>query len=264
MLTAILQVAVAVITLAFAGVALAVRRGGGHATEERRAAWLLVGAAFLLAGANNLVANSVALWGVWAGDGTLAMEAALRGRVVGNSGRALMMLGFAAGLAHRLAARRPLDVSSPGRALRPLLLWMLAGTLLGALEAARPLAELERAEAGRHYQLIAVIGAAAVLLLLVALWLAVTRDRMDWLLWTALLVYTVREVVSVSLLSVFAWLNVPRVWMPSYRSFQELALGAYLVMVACAAWRLRLGRRRASVPSLFELGGDARPAPPRE
>lgn len=247
MVTLSLQMAVALLTLAFGAGALAVFRGGGHATEERRAFWLLAGTAFLLSGANGVLSGAVAAWGFLAGRGSAPWDFAIQVKMVGNDGRALLMLGWAATTLLWVARRRP-GTAAPGRVALLFLPWLLAGSVLGLLE--KPLME-------RHYPLVAALSASAMMLLLAALLLAVVRDAMDWLLWSALVVYALREAMEANLVSVLSWLGVPGAWTPSARSLQMLAICAYLVMLACVARRRAIARSGATVPSLFELGGPA-------
>lgn len=254
MITLALQLLVSLLGLAFGAGALRVHRRTPGAPEEHRAMWLLTAAAFLLTGANGLVTASTAVWGVRAGEGTMAMEAAVVLKVVGNDGRGLAMVGFAAMLGLRLLARGAYRPATLWRCMAPLVGWMAAGTVLGVMEGG---------EEHRNYQMVAILSAVAVVLLLGGLWLAAARDGMDHLLWLALLAYAVREAMDVSLASILAWLNAPQVWLPSYSSFQMLAVAAYLLMLACVARRLEMARRGAAVPALFQLDRSHVPAAAR-
>lgn len=240
-----LQYVVAILTLAVGAGAYLIARRAEHGTVDQRALWRLAAAAFLLSGANGLASSTTALWGMLSGDGTFAMDFAVRAKMVGNDGRGLMMVGYAVGMILRLATGRLARTGSLGRETARLLPWMLAGSLLGLFD------ETD----GGHYSLVAAISALAVVLLLAALWLSVARGAMDYLLWLAILAYTVREAIDVSLISVFSWIGVPGAWLPSFRTLQEVAVATYLLMLACVARRLVLARRGRPVPTLFELDG---------
>jgi hypothetical protein len=250
MATLLLQaVVVPLLTLVFGAVAWRVGRAAA-AGDGRGAAWRLTAIPFLLLGAHGLVHNALAVRAFFAPRGSPAGELWLAVKAVGNDGRGVMMLGFAAMLLALLAARRPLAGVGTRRWTAALLGWMAGGSAVGLLEG--PFT-------GAHYMVIAANTTATVICLLAVLWVALQRDAVDALLWSALALYAVREVVAVGITSLFPFVGAGA-WVPSWRSLQEVSAGAYLLMLACAATRLRWARRGWRVPSLLEAtaGGGLR------
>jgi hypothetical protein len=243
-LTASLQLLVDLVTLCFGLLALATARRTAHAPPETGAPWYLAGACFTLAGVHGALQSMLALWAVLTRHPAV-MEAIRTVQVPGNDGRGFILLAWAALFLGLVAARRLGTPPAPYRVVGILLLAMLAGTTLGVLES--PFVR------SQHYSIISITSAVVVMMLLAALWLAAVRDSVDYLLWSAVLVYAVREAVDVSLLSIFSSLSVPQSWTPARWHLQALAVVAYTGMSALAARRLVLARRGAEVPALFDL-----------
>ncbi len=251
MLTAWLQLLVDALTLTFGVLSLRVAAGVPAARGERRGGWMLTGVAYTLAGLHGMVQSVWAACAVWMmqnrGGGPV-LDEYLRWQVVGNHGRGFLMVCFAGALL-ALAATDHLDrVRRPWPSAAGLLLALLAGSVLGTREASFT----GGFSAPGHWSLVTITSAATVLLLLVALWRAVVTDALDRLLWTALLVYTLRETIDVGVTTTFAWKDVADAWVLPPRFFHFLAAGTYLVMIGHALWRLRMAREGREPPALFE------------
>lgn len=98
---------------------------------------------------------------------------------------------------------------------------------------------------------LAVLGTLTAVLLMAALLAAILNDGMDQLLWLALVMYTLKEAVTVSQMAVFAWWSVaphPEVYYIYYVTAAALGAGMCLVAVR----RLQLAGAGRRVPALFE------------
>ena len=253
MVTYWLQVVVALLSLGIGAVALRVHHRFPRVGEdEPRSGWLLVAAAFVVAGINGVVHNLFGGWALLEGRDSLA--GAVWGRVhpMGNYGRSFTFLAFGAMLLFPAVWRGAAAAGSWRRVSVPLLLCMGVGTLVGFVESPFQL---------RHYLSLSVVDLVSVVLLLGALLRAAMRDTLDYLLWVGLAAFALRDAVAIHMLSPLAWQD--SAWFPSVRALQALGVAAYLVLLGCALRRLSLARRGAAVPALFELGRARPPAPER-
>lgn len=245
MLTLALQSLVSVFDLLFGLGALWVARTSQSTWGVRQLAWRLTGIAFCLLAANGIPSKVLAAVAFFSGPGSSAMEIWMWARTIGNDGRSVMMVGFAF-LLLKYARGKPEHSTTTPKLLKPLLLWMVGGSIIGIIEGPA---------GATHFGVISVVTAAAVVVLFAALWVAVVKDTMDYLLWIALTVYAVREVIGTSLWSVFSWLDVPGAWIPSHSSVQWAGVASHVVMLSILGWRISLAKRGIAVPSLFELDG---------
>ncbi|HEU0052988.1 MAG TPA: hypothetical protein VFQ39_07410 [Longimicrobium sp.] len=235
--TLAMQCAIQALTLAFGVVCLWVARRAGRG---RDGGWYFTGAAFTVMGVHALVQSVVAVWAVVEGD-----QSALYRRYVAvlpflNDPRILVVLGYALVTLVQLVRRRPTP-SSPWRVWSFFLSLLALGTALSTLEG--PFAERV------HYSVIAAGGAATVVVLLASLYRALVIGAFDYLLWTAMVIYAVREAVSASIFSVQAWIGIREVWTPDPRLAPVLALVSLVMMLGCSLLRLR---RPAPPPGLME------------
>lgn len=98
---------------------------------------------------------------------------------------------------------------------------------------------------------LAVLGTITAVLLMAALLAAILNDGMDQLLWLALVMYTLKEAVTVSQMAVFAWWSVaphPEVYYIYYVTAAALGGGMCLI----AGRRLHMAGAGQRVPAVFE------------
>lgn len=246
MLTAVLQIGVALLSGAFAALALAVARRSAPPLSPRapHAAWSLAGAAFGVMSLHSLATSSAAAWAVASGPGSAAWAAVVRWRPVGNYQRGFLVLGLGgallllAGGFWREPARRPWAAWAAG------LLCLAGGTLAWALEPAPA--------PGREMLVITVVEGCMVVVMVAALLVAAARDTADRLLWAALAAFTVRSALDASLLAMAGALGPAAPAPLSPRAGLLLWAAVYAGMTGLAAWRLRAARRGTHVPALLE------------
>lgn len=236
-----LQEAVAVLTLGFGVMALRVAPSPGSST--RRAAWFMAGVALTLDGALGTLHSTAAVAAVAAGPRSGFYALFLRFTTLGNDARSLLVLGFALGLAWvvLLGRRSP----SARQVVAAECLLAVAGFVAGA-------AEGPMAAGGVHFGVMSLLGAGTALLLFAALYWGMVRERVDWLLWTALALFAVQEAISSNIQTVLSWAGFGGGWAPPPRSMLWVGLVCVCVMLACSARRLALARAGAETPGLLE------------
>lgn len=244
------QLAFALLTLLFGVLARSVSRrafSGRHDRQE--VAWRITAAYFVLSGGYGVVHATLAFAAVGAGPGSALYGEFVRWMGPANVGRQVAAAVFAALILCAQAAAP--DRGRAAARSAPLLLVgaAAAGTLVtGAIggDAIHWLAST-----------LAVSTTVMTLLLLTGLLFALTRDGMDEVLWLTLTAFVLKEVLSVSLMSILAW------WGPAgtgtLRLFYWMNLGVMLGMCIAAAWRLREAAAGRRVPSLFERVRAVRP-----
>jgi hypothetical protein len=241
--TLVLQLARAVLTLGFGVQALRVAPDPG--TSVRRAAWFMAGVTFTLEGVLVLVHSTAAVAAVVAGDKSRFWAFYVWLVPVGNDARTLLVLGFAAGLAWVLLLGRPAPSARGSVALA--CLFVLAGAAAGFAEP-----PMQQQNGGTHLGLMSVLNAATALLLFAALYRGMMREKVDWLLWTALALYAAYEALSSNIQTVIALAGLQGGWAPSVRSMLWVGLVAACVMVACSLRRLAIARAGGDPPGLLE------------
>ncbi len=246
MTTLLLQCLVAVLTLAFGMMALEVARRAPDAPELHRAAWVLTGTVFTILGINSAIHNCIAApWAYFAGKGSAELKLYMLFSPVANHSRGFLMLAYGAMMigivrVSRLAGRHV------GRlAVLVGVVSMIVGGVVGFREGS-----LIRAT---HYTATTVTDAAELILLLGALFVGIVWNTTDRLLWGALVIFTVHELLDVPWFSAMAWADVPGAWRPSPRYLHLYASVAYLLMIVATDRRIRLARRGVRVPGLFEF-----------
>lgn len=248
MLTLALQILVALLTLAVGVAALAVA-GARGVSGARAAGWRATGLGFAIVGATGVVQTNAAAVAYFAGPGSAVYDAYLSWAPAGNHGRSgavlvlallLCLLSYGRGGSWLPSAAGMLVLYGGGTAL---------GVALGVVQG-----ELRQ---DRHYPVEAMLQLGAMLLFLLALLAGAVTSSMDRLLWLLLAVYALHQAISVLWMTALAWDGVGE-WIP--RTWILMAVGAALrlVQLGLALHRLRLARRGASVPGLFEpLDGSA-------
>lgn len=246
MTTLLLQCLVAVLTLAFGVMALAVARRAGGAPELHRAAWVLTGTVFTILGINSAIHNCIAApWAYFAGKGSPELELYMQFSPAGNHSRGFLMLAFGAMMIGIVSVSRLAGRHVGAFAVVVGVASMIVGGVVGLREG-----NLVRAT---HYTATAVTDAAELILLLVALFVGIVWNTTDRLLWGALVIFTVHEMLDVPWFSAMAWADVPGAWRPSARFIHLYASVAYLLMIVVTERRLRLARKEVPVPGLFEF-----------
>jgi hypothetical protein len=247
MVTLFLQLAGSLLTALFGFLCLAVaRRSEGH-PSERRSAWLLTALCYVPMGVH-VTLQSIFAVAAFFHPSDSPIRVAFRSWVsVGNDGRSFLIFGFTVLLLGLLLTRRLTPPPPAAGVLGWLILWLAGGSVVGFLES--PLGD------SHHYSTITYLSAVTVMVLMAALLTAVVRDQMDYLLWSALALYTLREAIDVSLTSGFSFLNVPGAWIPSFGSMQALVVVCYTLMCLLAWKRLMMAGK--NVPALFELDGSS-------
>ncbi|HEU0016450.1 MAG TPA: hypothetical protein VFQ45_22410 [Longimicrobium sp.] len=243
MLLLVLQVASALLTLAFGAMAVRVMRLAGRNRDRALAAWEPTAFAFLLAGTLLLAQALWAAAAIRAGAGSGTLDTYLAWAQPLNVGRGALTVAYAAVLAALVVGGRRWALRLSARSLPVFGTAATVGTLAGRLLD-------DRTPNGQMAQL-GVLGAVTVLVLLGVLLAAVTNDGLDQLLWFALAAYTLKETMQVSLFALIAW------WTPgSSRAvtygFYALALLVLVIMAVLGARRVRMAAARQHVPALFE------------
>ena len=239
--TLVLQLLMQVLTLTFGVAGLYVARTARAGGRDR--GWLVTGLTFTVLGSHALVQALAAFWATAEGEGSRVYETFMRWLPPANDARIAVVLGYAVLLLAHLLFRRPLP-SRPLPILAVLAALLAAGTLAGLLEGGF--------RARVHYTVLAVVAVATVVVLFAVLYQALVTSAFDYLLWTAMAVYAMREAVSANFFSAFAWLGVERVWQPSFRTIVSIGLASLVLMIACSLLRLRLARAGVEAPSLME------------
>lgn len=230
--------------LVFGLLAFAVSRRAGPARRDRSilawrasAAYFVVGGAYstahaILAAASHVVGYKTA-YGRWVGSWAIGANLA-RGAVAVVFGAVVLAL----------MTGRHRWVFHLARASAPLL-------LVTAVIATAVCQRLDiRTEFGLSTGL-AVLSMLTAIVIMGALFFAVINDGMDQLLWLALVLYALKETLTVSHLAVIAWWIVAphaEVYYVLYAS----SVALHAAMCAVAARRLRLAAEGRRVPALFE------------
>jgi hypothetical protein len=226
-----LQLMTPVLLLGFGVLALRVAPEPG--TSARTATWFMAGVTFASDGAVATVHALLAVAAVFAGEGTTFFDVYLRFVPPGNDARSMVVLGFALALAWVVLLGRP----APGRRaiVAGAAALLVAGFVVGLFEP--PLGS-----GGDHFVVMSYFGAATAVLLFAALYRAMVRKSIDWLLWIALALYAVRKAISSNIQIVLAWFGFGGGWAPPIRSIMWAGLVSAVVMLACSVLRLRAKR----------------------
>jgi hypothetical protein len=241
--TLALQVVIAVLTLGFGVQALRVAPAPG--ASVRTAAWFMAGITFTFEGVLVLIHSTAAVVAVALGSHSRFWDVYMKLVPVGNDARSLLVLGFAVGLAWVLLLGRP---APPARAV------VVAACLFALAGAAAGFAEppLQQHHSETHLGLMSVLNAATALLLFGALYRGMVREKVDWLLWTALALYAAQEALSSNIQTMIALAGVQGGWAPPARAMLWAGLVATCVMVACSVRRLAIARAGGDPPGLLE------------
>jgi hypothetical protein len=253
MATLILQCVVAVLTLVFGVAALRVGTELRGSPRLHHAAWVVTGVVFTILGISTAIQNCVAApWAFFAGAGTPVYDTYIRFSPMGNHSRGLLIVAYGAMMVGLMVFCR----GAKGRLVRLSVgvsfLAMALGAYIGWKEG-----PLVRAT---HYTAMAVSDSAELLFLMGALFVAVIWNTTDRLLWLALVIFTVHELLDVGWYSALAWAGIPGAWSPSPLYLHLYASVGYLLMTVIAVRRANLARRGVRVPGLLEPPAQATPS----
>ena len=238
-----LQLLVAGLILGFGVMALRVAPGPG--TSARQAAWFMAGVTFASEGAVALVHSILAVAAVLAGDRSDFWPVYMRFVPAGNDSRSTVVLGFALAFAWVVLLGRP----SPGRrAIVCAAAGLIAtGFVVGLFES-----PVDQQRGVDHFSITSYLGAATAVLLFAALYRAMVRESIDWLLWVALAFYAVKEALSSNVQMVISWAGLGGGWAPTPRISLWVGLVSSFIMLACTVRRLAIARAGGDAPGLME------------
>jgi hypothetical protein len=239
--TLTLQLMAPVLLLSFGVLALRVAPEPG--TSARTAAWFMAGVTFASDGAVATVHALLAVAAAFAGEGTTFYDVYLRFLPPGNDARIVVVFGFALALAWVVLLGRP----APGRRaiVAGAAVLLTAGFVVGLFEP--PVGS-----GGDHFLVMSYFGAATAVLLFAALYRAMVRESIDWLLWVALALYAVQEAISSNIQGVLSWAGFGGGWAPPHRAMLWVGMLSASAMLACTARRLAIARTGGEVPGLLE------------
>jgi hypothetical protein len=238
-LTLILQTASAVGAVPIGILSMMIGRRSTGARIHRQA-WLLVGWTFLVLGGIGSLQAVLSIWAASAGTGAAIWSQYLVWAPGMNYARGLITPAFAVGLILLALPRgeRRLRAYLPFAFGVAVALGLVVGHLEGPLGATN------------HFSRQAVLTAGTVIVLFAALLLAAATDAVDRLLWLAVTIFTIKQALSVSLLSILAWMAFDSAIRPvTFYAMHATALGLVLLLVLR---RYQLARQHREVPALFE------------
>lgn len=237
--TLVVQLVFSSLTLAFGilSIRVAPRPGRGLRCD----AWHMSGVTFTTIGAIATLAAVAAFPAVAAGPGSPFYERFLTFSTIGNDARGIAVFGFALALFHVTFRRRP---APPARLEAAGLATMLViGAGLGVLEGAFVPA--------RQFGVMSMIGAATIFALFAALYAALVSNAMDWHLWAALAVYTVRESVNTVTQAAISLGYLSQAWRPASPLMLWAGAISLVGMIWCTLVRLGVARG-GDPPGLLE------------
>ena len=240
MLTVVLQLLAALLTLAFGGVALAVARYRSALAPDRRAGWQLTGTGFSLLGASNLAQTLAGTAAFLAGPGSATLAAYLRCAPALNHSRSFLVVGLAALLGVLAWIGRDPSRAGWRRLNAALGAAMLLGLAMGWLEG--PL------DVRTHGPRAAAVFTVELVAFALALLLSAARGSFDVFLFGALSFYGLMAALGVPTLAGLSWgLPLTPAWLLPFQTVLFL-----LAMLGVAGLRLSLLRRGVRVREVFE------------
>jgi hypothetical protein len=222
---------------------LALRVASQPGTSAHTAVWFMAGVTFVCAGAVATLHAVLAVGAALAGEGTTFYDVYLRFMPPGNDARSVVVLGFALAFAWVVLLGRP----APGRRT---IVGGAAGLLAAGFVAG--LFEPPVGAGGGHFSVMSCFGAATAVLLFAALYRALVRETIDWLLWVALALYAVQEAIISNIQGVLSWAGFGGGWAPPPRAMYWVGVLSAFAMLACTARRLAIARAGGEAPGLLE------------
>jgi hypothetical protein len=244
MMAYVQQISSSALLLAFGVLALLVWRRFGRVRRDRAAlAWSLTATNFLVVGVYSTAQSLLSAAGASMGTDSALYLFVGRWSMAANLARGVVSILFGAMLLVLMVSRRRWGARVVAAAP--------AAVTMAALLFTAALRWLPYTSAYAFLTQFAIITALTALVLMAALFAAVHNDGLDQLLWLALAVYTLKETMTVSFLTVMA------AWTMTYAATYWTVfywvlpvLGA--VMVGFAARRLQLAMGGRRVPAAFE------------
>jgi hypothetical protein len=238
------QVLLTAFHLLFGLLALLVWRRFGPVRRDRAAlAWGLTATSFLVVGIYSTLQSLLSAIGKAISDESALYLFVNRWSLAANMARSLVSLVFGVMLLVLMVSRRR---------WRTRVVTVAPAVLTGtALLSTVPLGQLPYEDAMTYLSDLAVLSGLTAIILMAALLAAVRDDGLDQLLWLALVVYTLKETMTVSFMAVMA------AWTMTYASaywilFYWVTIALSVVMTAIAARRLQLASGGRRVPVAFE------------
>ncbi len=245
MVTLWMQCVVAILTVLWGFLAVQVWRRIPTAPELHRASWALTGWVFTILGISTTIQLGIgAPWAYFSGEGSTVYELYLRLSPIGNHSRGFLVIAYGVMLAGlpwiwRVARHRFFAV-----VLLASCAAMTVGALVGWVEG--PLVQVI------HWTATAIFDSVELMLLLLALFVAVVWNTTDRLLWVALAIFAVHEMLDVAWYSALAWSDVAGAWSPKPRYIHMYASLAYLLMIIVSVRRMRLADKEVEVGGFIE------------
>ncbi len=244
MTTALLQVAAALLTFAFALLVRAISLERGGVTYVRRAAWIIVAVFFLWRAVPGVLQSLVMFWGARAGRGSPEWALVVQWGPAMNYMRTLIAVAMGWTLA-ALPLLRGQRLSRVwwGTSLACLLL-AATGVYVGWLEGPTSLS---------HVVALTMLGAAELIGVLAALMVGLLGKTLDRYLWIILCLYAVQVALNVMWYSSTAGFFYPGGWYPPPPVRYGYSFVVLLAACVLARQRLALARRGARIGGLMEM-----------
>jgi hypothetical protein len=223
--------------------ALAWRRLGADRWRKPQAGWLLTGTCFVIVGAFGTLHAIASVVAVRGGSGSVLYRLVIDWGPVGNIGRSVATLAYSIALASLVAAplHRVHQTASTAR-------WVIAGATVAGTACAAAYGPMS---VHTHMSVLAVLATGSVMAMLVTLLVGVMNDGMDLLLWLAVAVYTLKQTVEVSVITILAWWDITS-GIEAALIFMWINVVAMTMASALAQVRLRRAIANRHVPALFE------------
>lgn len=246
MTSAVLQLVVQALILAFGILAAGVARERGGMPRIHRMAWVLTAVFFVWRGAPGVVQAVAALWAFTAGEGSRSWALFVEWGPAMNHTRTLVSLATG----WTLAALPLLRGQAASR------LWTGTSLACLVLACAGGYAGLREGPTGvLHLYTLSVLGTVEMVGMLVALTVGLFARTLDRYLWLVLLVYAVHVALNIIWYSATVGFFYPGSFAPPAEVRHLYSAASYLAGCALAWHRLALARRGARVGGLLEMVG---------
>ncbi|HYJ78376.1 MAG TPA: hypothetical protein VEW03_02145 [Longimicrobiaceae bacterium] len=244
MVTFYLQCAATVCLVFLGWSALAVSRSIPHALEKHRAAWRLVGIAFILHSSDLLIQNVFAGLALLRGTSSRLMAVFVDLMPLFNHSRTFLLLGLCAALCLLGLWNKPVTGGFWRAAYALLAVGLVSGAVVGRVEG--PFVVMV------HFTAVAVWDVVELLLLLTALFILLLKSAADRHLWSMLALYAFSLALGVFWSAAFSQADIPNTWSPPPWTIAAVRTAIYLLMLGFVLRRWALARRGTEVPAMFD------------
>jgi len=245
-ITAILQLLVHALILAFGVLAAAVAREKGGMSRFHRMAWTLAAVFFLWRGVPGVAQGMAAIWALVSGEGSRPWALFVEWTPTMNHTRTVVSVATGWTL-----AALPLLRGQPVRRL-----WTWASVACLVLACTGAYAGWQEGPTGpRHLATLTVLGAAEMVGMLAALTVGLFVRTLDRYLWLILSIYAVHVALNIIWYSASVGFFYPGSFFPPLRVRHLYSAASYLGGCVLAWQRLSLARRGVRVGGLLELVG---------